>query len=327
MLRHDNIDQHEHALVNEFKGNLFEFLTAKSLIADDEVYLDFIKSIAPSYLNLLSEYESELRLFDDHLVSQLPSLAELTAQKITKHINSRPLKVRLMGKVSKDQKTEEDLVVTNSKQENFKISLKLCKKNSFVNTKSGGLKSFLKKYFQLSDLKQNEFNEKCEFLFEQFTRKLHQEHDLDYVEGFKNWTDQGYPELPGKLKGKSKQLLLDYYLEIKTLLFDEISKIQENEFEIFIKGLLQLSGFSSSRMVQVLCFHSGTDKKHHFDQIIVKEIGSITSTHQKFELMNSNDHSSFYVQMLDQVLQIRIKPMNKFTTSAFKINCSIKFVN
>lgn len=38
----------------------------------------------------------------------------------------------------------------------------------------------------------------------------------------------------------------------------------------------------------------------------------------------SDGASSFDIAFKKFVLQIRVKPMNKFTTAAYKINCSIK---
>jgi len=72
---HDSSSQKE-ALINEFKGNLFEYLVGHSLACLAQVESRFIQSFGGELRSRLSEYESWLRVHDQELIYALPSLRE-----------------------------------------------------------------------------------------------------------------------------------------------------------------------------------------------------------------------------------------------------------
>jgi hypothetical protein len=82
-------------------------------------------------------------------------------------------------------------------------------------------------------------------------------------------------------------------------------------------------GFSSPDILQLICFH---DFKSQGElQVELHGFADIQPALQKAQLRPFNQTASVDIEMGEVSLQIRVKPMNKFTTTAIKMNCSVKF--
>jgi hypothetical protein len=82
-------------------------------------------------------------------------------------------------------------------------------------------------------------------------------------------------------------------------------------------------GFSSKDILQVIYFHDFPSNDG--EQIEIHHYKSLLDELSVVLLEPFNDTSSVEFLVGNCSLQIRVKPMNKFTTTAIKINCSVKF--
>jgi hypothetical protein len=99
----------------------------------------------------------------------------------------------------------------------------------------------------------------------------------------------------------------------------------ENKEEFF-KQLLPLMGLLNSEVVQVTCYyHRDKDGEFHQGKIQVLDLEQLTDELKSFKLDNDiKGNSSIELLGEHYCLQVRIKPMNKFTTQSYKMNCSVK---
>ncbi|MCB9092102.1 MAG: hypothetical protein H6620_06035 [Halobacteriovoraceae bacterium] len=306
------------AYLNEYKGNLFEFLVAQQLARYYGSEKVFLSGLETHYLHLLQSYEHSLREFSKDLPTQLVVLKEAFWKELQAYLKNKSFqKVELVGKFSSDL-AEADILLSGTK--NLLLSLKLCKSMSFINTKSAGIKSFFSTYFQTSDL-QKKFNEKIDYYFNEMARELHAMNDLEFDGDFKRWQELGLPSLPGHLPPEENSILLESYYKMANELHATFLEILDNYGKkIFLKCLQPLMGFGRPDIVKAICFHSGTGK-HEFKKAVFDEC--CESEDFKVDEYKEN-HSSFEIQFAKKILQIRIKPMNTFTAPSFKINCSVK---
>jgi hypothetical protein len=75
------------------------------------------------------------------------------------------------------------------------------------------------------------------------------------------------------------------------------------------------------KIIQVSCYH----QQHRLKSIEIKKFEDLfyPEIDVVIEPLKEN-MSSFDILIGKTTLQIRVKPMNKFTTASYKINCSIK---
>lgn len=314
------------ALFNEVKGSLFEYLVAKNLAVKANAELPFQQSLDRNYLTVLSQQDRMVRQFYPEMLPFLNEASKLTATKLVSYLNTIPEAPKVVGKFSNSSLSEElheaDLVLTLN-QKTLPVSLKLNKKNSYVNTKSGGIKSFFSQYFPfLNPDIQRSFNQFVDLEFSRMAYELHALHDMDYIGNFDQWVKKGFSELPGELSQDERSILKSYYARIANEMHRIFLLANQQDTEQFRKSLLPLMGFGKEEILQVICFHDFPDSFspdidiHSFmdvskglDQTRIKEFGNISSV--EFDIG-------------DWSLQVRVKPMNKFTTTAIKINCSVK---
>jgi proteasome lid subunit RPN8/RPN11 len=90
-----------------------------------------------------------------------------------------------------------------------------------------------------------------------------------------------------------------------------------------IKSLPALLGFSSEEIVQLVCFHDF--KSDGEIKVFIHSFEEFKPLLSLADILPFADTSSVDIRMGELVLQIRVKPMNKFTTTAIKLNCSVKF--
>ncbi|MCP4912954.1 MAG: hypothetical protein GY909_07535 [Oligoflexia bacterium] len=324
------------ALINELKGNLFEYLVAQSLATHFNVLSQFYHSFGGELKHRLGEYERWLRDQDPELMSRLPLLAQDVAQDIYPKlpIKKKIESVYIVGKTSAnvdDDIKEADIVLIDSKKEIYPISLKLCKYGAYVNTKSGGIRSFLEKYFHIFDtigeysqIKsfQDELNKLLDMSFDTMGKELYEQIGENFNGTFdKRWT---YSHLPGQLPENLSKIVLEHNYRVNEKLLEIFQRISQIDKTLFNSVLKNLAGFGRSDLIQVICFHGAHQgEKYHLKSVSLNIKKTESNIAYDF-LPSDNVKSSFELSNGEDFLQIRIKPMNVFTSRALKVNCSVK---
>jgi hypothetical protein len=325
------------AILNEFKGNLFEFLVAQGLARRSKLEDLFLLSLPYEFRSQLASYEELIRTHEPRLLSKLPELAALTIEKIWNDVGLSRYQFTMWNVIGKmvatnDNETwnETDIVGTykTSEDEEKKLafSLKLTKDHSFVNTKSAGVKSFLTKYFSaygpVVQKMQDELNVEVDESFLRMGHRLYSMIDAEFKGSFtKEWSDH-YTELPGELDPEMKAVVHENYYRVALKLSGLLETLKKENSVLFFDSLYALCGFGHEEIIQVNCFHQNYEMK----EITIKKFSDLfLKTNKECTLLPLKElSSSVDVVMGDLTLQVRVKPMNKFTTAAYKINCSIK---
>ena len=319
------------ALLNEYKGNLFEFLVGLTLSRAYHLESNFYENLNQEYKQRLVMYEEFIREHFYDLIKNLSELSEKTVYVLIDYLQYHQIQLKQVHIIGKNVATndnelwgETDIVLAlekNNSPSNLKISLKLSKEASDTNSKSAGVRSFLEKYFSLfkeSEIDQTEFNQQCDFLFQNFGAKLYELEGLTFKGRFdKEWEDH-YPSLPGELKEEQQKNLFHYYSEQARLLHEILLKYSQQNKKQFLKCLYPLMGMADKDLIQVITFH----KDHHY-----KETKIIENSEENLDFnINPYRESSHLIEIVfkKKILQLRIKPMNKFTTQSYKVNCSVK---
>ena len=345
------------ALINELKGNIFEFLLA-SLLArhwnhESEFLTHFTSLDGGKVHQDFSRYQQYLLEEDRELYLQLPQLAKLATQYLCESTSFfkdfKPTQTHLLGKWASsfsagDDLKESDLVFIDDKDRVKGLSLKFCKSRAFVNTKSGGIRSFIERYFSgfkgATD-KQVEFNSFLDQSFIEMRQECYQWADLSFSEDFddgvaksdksrtqfdKQWTDHGLPTLPGQLPDEIKQKLHAHYQRVIKKLYSCLEEFWQADAQLFSKCLLPLAGLSANDLSQLTLFHKEIKGQRyqldHFEYLDRKTFikdNALTSWPTLKEGI-----SSFELDLGPSLLQIRVKPMNTFIVSGLKVNCSVK---
>lgn len=314
------------ALFNEVKGSLFEYLVAKELAVKANAELVFQQSLDRNYLTVLSQQDRMVRQFYPEMLPFLNEASRLTAINLIDYLKAVPESPRVVGKFSNSSLSEElheaDLVV-NLHQNSLPISLKLNKKNAYVNTKSGGIKSFFSQYFSfLNPEIQKSFNQFVDLEFSRMAYELHSLHEMEYAGSFDQWVKKGFSELPGELGPDERAVLKAYYARIASEMHRIFQIAEKENRDQYILSLLPLMGFGKTDILQVICFHEFPESL--MPQIDIHSYHDVTKDLKNAQLLPFSDISSVEFSIGDWSLQVRVKPMNKFTTTAIKINCSVK---
>ncbi|MGZ3787224.1 MAG: hypothetical protein ACXVLQ_01805 [Bacteriovorax sp.] len=325
------------AILNEFKGNLFEFLVAQGLACRSMIEDQFLLSLPIEFKLKLASYEEAIRTHEPRLLSKLPVLAGLTVKKIWDEINLSQCEFthwNVIGKMvatnDNDVWNETDIVGTykTNEGENKKLalSLKLSKDHSYTNTKSAGVKSFLTKYFSLFGQDalelQKELNAEVDESFLMMGYRLYSMADLEFSGSFNSKWSERYSELPGELSGEMSCIVHENYHRVALKLSSILERLKKRDPQMFFDSLYALCGFGHAEIIQVNCFHQDYDLK----EINIKKFDELFLTAKKECTLQpiKNLASSVDIVLGKMTLQVRVKPMNKFTTAAYKINCSIK---
>ncbi len=321
--------QRQEALLNEYKGNLFEFLFGKNLAQLLGVEETFLLNLNENELEILNHQESFLRRYYLYLLKELPRLALIAAKETFSYCELSKRKIhsiQIIGKLAatkkKPQFEEADIVLTFIDNEPLLLSLKMSKLNAFVNTKSAGIKTFFSKYFieSTSFEIQDDFNQFIDTEFESFAISMHELKGIEYSRGFSTWEKLGLPVLPGELLGEEKKLLLSYYDIVTTKILNLLLSAQKENPKSFLKSLYSLLGFSHSKIIQVTAFYQVKDEKLNKEKVILKQASDDLRLNSILRKSNTIE-----CDLGDSILQIRLKPMNKFTSKAYKLNCSVKY--
>ena len=327
----DTVAQKE-ALINEFKGNLFEYLVAQSLARHFRIESDFIRSFGGDIRTQLTEYDHWLRVNEPSLIKHLPTLANLVAKELIAKLPKCVSRVLVIGKSaggSHNKAWDEADILLESGKDIIPISLKLCKSNAFVNTKSAGIKSFISQYF--SEFSKNKYfqdliNDGVDRRFKEMALELHDRSSLEFFGRFDHrWSDSGLSELPGQLPTELNKIVVQTYYDCVLDVYNCLKEFLEEDPSLFARSILPLIGIGNSEIIQVTCFHQEKKgEKYQPSGIHIVKSSEITSGTNVKLLPLKEGISSFELHVDKLRLQIRIKPMNKFTSAAFKVNCSIK---
>ena len=104
-----------------------------------------------------------------------------------------------------------------------------------------------------------------------------------------------------------------------------MEKIYQQQPIVFAKGLLPLIGLGHEQLVQATCFYSSVKNHYVLDEILVEKANDIMLEVKNCEFGSYRDGlANFEIKLPKRLLQVRIKPMNKFTAPSFKVNCSVK---
>jgi hypothetical protein len=314
------------ALFNEVKGSLFEYLVAKEIAVKGQAELPFQNSLDKNYLTVLSQQDRMVRQFYPKMLPFLNNVSKQTAACLMEYLDEIPTFPKVVGKFSNSNLSEElfeaDMLLT-LKKDSLPVSLKLNKKNAFVNTKSGGIKSFFSLYFPFIDASvQQKFNQSVDMEFNRMAYDLHAVHDLEYPGHFNLWVKKGLSELPGELDPESRAVLKAYYARIAEEMHNIFTAALKSHPEAFKASLPPLMGFGKADILQVICFHEYPDSLNPL--IEIHSFEDVAKELEQAKLKPFTVISSVEFDIGDWALQVRVKPMNKFTTTAIKINCSVK---
>ncbi len=323
------------ALINEFKGNLFEYLVASVMARHYKVESNFVRSFSGKLREQFAYYESWLRKHDLDLVKKLPILAQSTFSAIEGSLPGQVDDIFVVGKLasgSGNKSLDEADIAYVIDNKLYPISLKLCKANAFVNTKSGGIRTFISKYFGIfndSEKLQSDLNSIVDVSFSRVGHKMYEIAGLEWEGRFdQQWADTGLSELPGQLPKEHALVLQSFYHESIHELYHSLKLLFESDKELFKSSLLPLVGFGREDIMQVTCFHRDRRVEGRVEKYMLDSVEFYTSEHfYNVDIVFGDlkeKISSFEILFGNTVLQIRVKPMNKFTAPALKVNCSVK---
>lgn len=321
----------QEALFNEYKGNLYEFILALQIARHFGIEIHFYEKINPQLKQMLEHQEAFMRNFYPNLLVSLPKIAESLKDKLIKDLNIKRLNnIEIIGKVAMASHVKElaetDILLIDDNM-NYNLSIKLGKSNSFLNTKSAGIKSFIGKYFKnvkcSIDL-QAQLDRVFDQSFDEFAYNIHEIAQIEYDGNFDNWVDNGFSVLPGELKDEYREVYLNFTHKVTSTLFNCLLKLKEENSKQFIKSLYPLLGFSNSDIFQVSTYYKNVNDNYSLD-------------YHRIELNNENiylksifkkeDVNYINIDLSKCILQIRLKAMNKFSNRGFKVNCSVKYLN
>lgn len=320
------------AFINECKGNLFEYLVGLSISRVIGKEGSYLEALPYEMRKRFQEYESFLRANDIKLLKKLLEFSNVTSEKILGSIREEILEVKIIGKLAdanlKIEYKEADLLLKTEKGI-IPLSLKLSKKGAYVNTKSAGVKSFISKYFaDFNDANklQEELNFHIDKCFMEMGQALYETLGIAFPGTFDDtWKEEGLSELPGELDQGMKDIVTLNYQKTNQKIYSIIEEFSSDRDQ-FSHALIPLLGLGHSQMMQVICFnHKDSSGEYILDRIIINDAETLGQL-SNFKILPLNKTiSSFEIKLDHCKLQIRVKPMNKFTTPSYKINCSVRY--
>jgi len=321
------IDQtiNKEALFNEVKGSLFEFLVGKELSSLHGNEFLYLKSLSKDYAKVLQDQDRMIRLFYPELRSFLEASSRRMAEKMMK-IYPGFKTIQLVGKASHaggNELAEGDLLLLNDQtDEKIYLSLKISKKNSYVNSKSAGVKSFLTTYFPIEGASQvqEDFNFFYEHQYEQMARDLHELENIAYDSSFSQWKNLNKTELPGELRFELSERLIEFYRTVALRLSGILLDFYKRNPVQFLNSLKSVTGFSNPHVVQAHLFHDG----HAIESIAIDILEQGLWDKMGEVCFKPTIGASVEIVSSMMTIQLRVKPMNKFTSPAVKINCAYK---
>ena len=312
-----------HASLNEYKGNLFEYLVALEFSKKFNLEPSFITSLGPNLMSTLLLYGEKVRKLKPDLVLSLPLLAKQTVRDCLQILTLPQIdRIELQGKIQAKGGNEGDICLSHNQGQYF-ISLKLAKANSFIHTKNAGIKTFFLEYFPLFDCGwiQENLNSFLHDSFLQMGEELYYENQMNFQgEWDEQWTDQGLSELPGELPLHLKKIVHNHHRRVLIKVYEHIRNLYKQHKENFKKCLYPLLGFTE-KITQVQVFH----KSHEFQSTTILNEKTLPQlTHFIHWPSKKIDTTSFFLDFSAHRFQLRVKPVNKFNIESLKVDCAIK---
>lgn len=319
------------ALLNEIKGNIFEFSVGRELARNVGIEVEFLEEFGIDGMTWLSPYESYLRAHHPKMITSLMQLARPLALELVKYLPREISQIQVVGKRSRTGvsrgRDESDLLVHTPDATVVPVSLKLAKARSYVNTKSGGIKSFLSEYLEFIEgapKLQAQLSHQVDHCFDQMGRELYESAGLDWSGHFdEHWP---YSKLPGELPPEIRARVVATYAELAQFIYRIFERLMSEDPALVRDLLRRLLGHSDSHLVQAICFHSG-DQGHDYTltSVYIQTNTGLTQDLAPLKLLPYKAGlASFEFELERSRFQIRVKPMNIFTTPSYKINCSVK---
>lgn len=308
------------SFLNEIRGRLLEFSCAKGLACFYKIEHEFFALLSSSEISELQQYQNYLIQYDQSFYQYIESAGNEFIKKINPAKDKSVKSVILTGQLQNQNKFKEADIVAIG-EVNFLYSIKLIKENSFINSKSAGIKSIFGKYFNENEL-QLTLNKNIELYFDQF--KLHffnffdvHVDELSFVELLKkfNITDR-----PGQLPQELSVILFDFYRKCVSDIHQHFVQLLNQNKIKFLENIKPLIGFGRDDLNVVTFYHCADFSKVRLD-IHDK---SVMST-KNVQISELSGHTAFLIELDHLILQIRVKPMNSFLAPSLKVNCSVKF--
>lgn len=323
-------DKHREALFNEIKGSLFEYLVAQEFARRARLEANFLRSLPAHYQRVLEQQDHMTREAYPELLPHLPHWAKQVVDAWEQRFPAEKIHaIALTGQLTHTDASatqgEADFTITTDRLRS--VSLKLNKRQGAVNTKSGGIKSFFTTYFSEAQAvaTQEQFNQLVDAEFSVLRFELHQMAGLAEDDDWASWRRAGLAELPGELPTDMRERLHAFYARVSLAVRDALVGIEQRDPRVFEAGLLRLCGFGLPGIVQLIGFHDLHGKNpEQLDVQIHDEEAVRSRLRQKLWRPNA-DSASCELELHEWLLQIRVKPMNKFTTTAIKMNCSVRY--
>ena len=326
----------EEALLNEYKGNLFEFLMGKEISHHYKRETSYLDRIPQGFVEKLIHYEDYIRQHDGELLNALPLMARKSFDVLKDALPAGSREVFLVGKLvggSNNKELGEADLLLKEGAELLSLGIKLCRKGSFVNTKSGGVRSFFTRYFASFDKAsffQERVNRALESAFEEMGQKLYEINGLHFQGSIdESWTAKGKSSLPGELGPQEREVVLEFYYRAVREFHEAFVYFLKEDRECFCRGLLALLGFSCEGMIQMTTFYDRTSfEKYIYSETKVEYERNLVGKMKTLAILPLKEkRSSFEIVFSPHRLQIRLKPMNVFTVPGLKVNCSRKFIS
>ena len=319
------------SLINECKGNLFEYLVAQNLSKHFKTEDEFLLSMSQDFKKRLQFYEHIIKTHDNKLFFSLINMATDCAVELSNSNLFTPQhkwSFKCIGKLAGQKNLaidwgETDILAQadDSQKSQKRLSLKLSKDHSFTNTKSAGVKSFLDKYFDAKD-EQRQLSTIVDHSFQRMGHTLYEIIGKKFSDKFDEQWTQEYSELPGELSTEMRKIVHDNYYRVAETLHGIMAKLLNNNSELFYQSLKTICGFSQEHIVQIHAVHKDG---HIIGVEIYRTEDLFVKSGKNIHIGELKDGGSSFDVVVDKIcLQVRIKPMNKFTTASYKVNCSLK---
>jgi hypothetical protein len=340
-------ERQKDALVNEYKGNIFEYLWARSCLESlDLSYTQLVVDDSLMEMFLIQEnflrHERPRLLTSLHLWAQ-ESVAFILSDLVPYFKNSET-KIYILGKKGGNftqdlwQKIPHEsdvLLVNESKKKIQSISLKLALAKSYVNCKSSGLQSFLEKYFsfapEIIHFFQGNLNFHLDQYFEEFRLGLHENHQLEDLGGFRSWINNHQSLLPGELQQEDKKILNQLYENLGEIVYKTLEELYTLNRDLFFQGIFRLLGFDheseSSSFFQLIAF---TPSENLVNQSLVDILKVDENVLKKNDpllqaISFSRRGGNTLLHLPWGQMAFRIKPMNTFSSPGFKLNIAFQW--
>ena len=240
------------SLLNECKGNLFEFLVAQLLSRRFKKEDVFLLSLPRDFRGRLQFYEETIRHYDSELLKNLPLLAQAVSENLEQHAlfkNKTNLSFTVIGKMvatnANELWNETDIVaieeLPNGEQKKHFLSLKLSKDHSYTNTKSAGIKSFIEKYFSAFGLLAQDYQAKLNLSvdesFYMMGHKLYCMIDQDFRGNFDSRWSNTQTELPGELDDSMREVVHDNYFRVALKVREYLGALYKSDPILFYHSL------------------------------------------------------------------------------------------